>query len=339
MAHPHSMALNWAFTINNPEQELDHLSSVPEISYAVWQLEIGESGTPHYQGYLNLSIRARMQKVKKMLCCLDAHLEVCKGSPSQNRAYCTKRDTRIGDVYEIGIFPQTSQGTRTDLSAVHISLKNGINARDFCNEYFDLWVRYPTLVQNYQSAQSQERDESSSTTCILILGAPGTGKSTAARVLANRISIGFGQFGRFYRKQPGKWWNGYNGERCVLFDDFRGNCLSFSDFKLCIDRFPLRVEIKGAYTNLEAKTFVITSNFFPGDWWSEEVVGNTEEAILRRITEIYYFDTLGEYYHYSSYASFKYDYLTPRFENDPFVIPTPRQTFQLPEEVQQQIHK
>lgn len=42
------------FTINNPEAEPEafcsKLESIPDIEYAVFQKEEGESGTPHFQG-------------------------------------------------------------------------------------------------------------------------------------------------------------------------------------------------------------------------------------------------------------------------------------------------
>lgn len=46
-----SRARNWFFTLNNPEFALDTIfEDNPAINYATWQLEIGESGTEHFQG-------------------------------------------------------------------------------------------------------------------------------------------------------------------------------------------------------------------------------------------------------------------------------------------------
>jgi len=47
----------WCFTLNNPEEELA-VNEWDGIAYAVWQLEIGEEGTVHYQGYVNFSSRS-----------------------------------------------------------------------------------------------------------------------------------------------------------------------------------------------------------------------------------------------------------------------------------------
>lgn len=337
-----SQAKNWCFTINNPEDELDHLAGVGNIGYGVWQLEIGANGTPHYQGYLQLNTKVRLSVVKQYLGCNHAHLEIARGTPQQNRAYCTKEETRIGEFYEIGLFSEVGQGARSDLADLHSALKDGLGQAEYADLYFDEWCKWPNLVTNYIIAQSKDRDSSVPTRCILVYGPPGTGKSTFARVLARQLAAqeeeeAPGGLARrkhaVFRKQPGKWWDGYAGESTVIFDDFRGSSMCFTDFKLTIDRYPLRVEVKGSYCNLEATNFVITSNYKPGEWWSQEVTAGQEAAIFRRITEVYHFEELGAYYHYDSYASWAHDFNHARQENDLFVIAKERQTFVLEEEI------
>lgn len=318
-----SRAKHWAFTINNPSHEIDHLAVEPTVSYAVWQLEEGENGTPHFQGYLILTTALSLRQLKNILQDDTAHLEVCKGSPEQNRAYCTKPETRIGEFSEIGIFPEKGQGKRTDLVKLHSALKDGLNHKQYAADFFELWVRYPHLVTHFQCAQSSPRDETQPTACFLLLGKPGLGKSTFARVLARRESERYG--GTYFNKQPGKWWDGYNGERVVLLDDFRGHSMSFTDFKHAVDTFAIRVEIKTTTCHLEAKCFIITSNESPEDWWQKEVTRGSETAIFRRITEVFYFEELGLYRHYLSYDGYASDYKTPRGDASAFVIQTPLQ--------------
>jgi len=45
-------ARNWCFTLNNPEDELD-FTEFPFCDYAIWQKEVGENGTPHFQGRID----------------------------------------------------------------------------------------------------------------------------------------------------------------------------------------------------------------------------------------------------------------------------------------------
>jgi len=69
-------ARNWMFTINNPDDTDD--PNAWEVKYVVWQLEEGESGTPHYQGYVELEKVSRLAAMKKLS--LKAHWEKRMGT-------------------------------------------------------------------------------------------------------------------------------------------------------------------------------------------------------------------------------------------------------------------
>lgn len=273
---------NWCFTLNNPElDDLELADSLSSCDYAVWQLEEGENKTPHYQGYIMFQSRLRLSQVRELL--PTAHWEVAKGTPKQNKDYCTK-EPRIAPFAEIGIFPETGQGKRTDLTELHSALKNGLRRADYANRFFSLFVRYPKLVENYELSQIEPRTGEKETECWLFIGRRSeTGKSRLARGLSEHL---FGK--RVFRKFPGKWWDGYRGEPAVLLDDFRGSSLSYTDFKLCVDRYPLRMEVKGLVSDLAATHFFITSNFEPSEWWSQEVTGPDLSPIFRRITRVFY---------------------------------------------------
>jgi len=49
---------SWCFTLNNPRPENDEVvrklgrGEVENVKYFVAQMETGESGTPHWQGYI-----------------------------------------------------------------------------------------------------------------------------------------------------------------------------------------------------------------------------------------------------------------------------------------------
>jgi len=56
----------WCFTLNNPDGNLDVDLAIPAVRYAVWQLEVGEEGTEHFQGYLELE-KANGSRISRIL--------------------------------------------------------------------------------------------------------------------------------------------------------------------------------------------------------------------------------------------------------------------------------
>ena len=105
---------HWVFTWNNyPANYKTIISDTLEldsvnVAYGVFGEEVGDSGTPHIQGYI---------------CCVDrisnparrlwqAHWELAR-SPARAIEYC-KKD---GEFWEYGSQPQTHQGKRSDIEA------------------------------------------------------------------------------------------------------------------------------------------------------------------------------------------------------------------------------
>lgn len=110
------MAKNYCFTLNNPRGDIQLHDSV---GYMVYQHEIGENGTLHYQGYLEFKDRTRITGIKKLGYPYDAmHLEVRKGTQAQAIAYCTKEDTRVAGTQPIHAGTPTQIGKARSYSAM-----------------------------------------------------------------------------------------------------------------------------------------------------------------------------------------------------------------------------
>lgn len=85
-------AKNWCFTINNytDEEYQGVLRCLRSISkYFIIGKEVGDSGTPHLQGYCSLSISHSLSQLKDQLSS-RGHFEVAKGGGAHNRVYCSK---------------------------------------------------------------------------------------------------------------------------------------------------------------------------------------------------------------------------------------------------------
>lgn len=89
------------------------------MRYLVYQEEVGESGTHHFQGYIEMPRPVRFTHFRNLE---RAHFEPARGTPDECIEYCTKEDTRVGVPFTYG--EPSRQGKRSDL----IDLRNAIIA-------------------------------------------------------------------------------------------------------------------------------------------------------------------------------------------------------------------
>jgi len=144
-----SRSRDWCFTSNNPSASwAENFRALPigtvggnnlPIKYCVVQLEQGESGTPHLQGYVEFNEGVSMSTVLRYLP-PGSHVEKRKGSRDQARIYCQKQASRIGETVELGTFGV--QGKRTDLAIVWGNIQHGKRFNEIAEEYPGDCIRY-----------------------------------------------------------------------------------------------------------------------------------------------------------------------------------------------------
>jgi len=137
----------WCFTLNNPtpaETELyNAFLSGDQVRYGVVGSEVGESGTPHLQGFFILHSPRRLAFVNGAL--PRSHKERARGTSEQAADYC-KKD---GIFQEWGSLPN-SQGTRNDIAAFRqwvTEQEARPTQRQIANEFPSLFLRYPRLTE------------------------------------------------------------------------------------------------------------------------------------------------------------------------------------------------
>lgn len=269
-----SSAKNWCFTLNNyTEDELDQFTALgtelPEpILYLVFGKETGSSGTPHLQGYMSLSARKTMASVKGILCD-RVHLEVAKGTPRQAANYC-KKD---GDYKEFGNIPG-GKGTRTDLKEVVTQIKKGATFRTIADSHPEAIIRYGSGILRLRQMYRPERTHPP--TIWVFYGPTGTGKTRRVWEFAEKEELWV---------HPGnQWFDGYDGQKMVLLDDFDGSWFKLAYLLRLLDRYPMSVPVKGDHAWWYPTTIYITSNLEPKEWYPN---GNPQHvaALMRRLTE------------------------------------------------------
>lgn len=151
---------DWCFTWNNyTEGERAYLRAMGEsdqdrIQYLVYGREVGASGTPHLQGFIQLKRPLSIQSVQRLLCPIPrpgnhVHLEERVGTVEQATNYA-KKD---GDFREFGT-PSMGAGNRTDLRGfVDYVRQNGpLSSREMALEFPEIMARHPRWVQEVFAA-------------------------------------------------------------------------------------------------------------------------------------------------------------------------------------------
>jgi len=282
----------WCYVHNNPE-DYDIPREFHHVKYAVWQSEVGESGTEHLQGYFAFT----KDMSKNELCIMDprATWQPRHAKHSQAKKYCTRegRETYpphdlknvvsgpwfLGDDSDI---PDTP-GARNDLKLLHTDLQAGMTINQVCDSHFGSFLRYEKGIRSYISMKTDyDRVYSDGEKPIIKIfwGPPGSGKSRKA--LADYPKGP----GAYWFTKPGKgentiYWHGYAGEEVVVFDEFY-SWIDYHTLLLLLGFGPVNLRVMYGFVKLRAKTFVFTSNTDPMQWYSKIT---DKSALYRRFRE------------------------------------------------------
>lgn len=266
----------WVYTLNNPEVPTDWTD---KCKYAVYQNEVGENGTPHEQGYIELARSQRLSYVRKLLS--KAHWEPRRGTAQDARDYCMSTGKhsakpRVSGPFEYGTFTNERPGKRNDVELIHEEIKAGKTNFELWEEHFSTMARIHKAVDRYRMESAPQRDPSTPPEVTVIIGPTGSGKT---KYISDKEPL-------LYWKQQSKWWDQYRQEPAVILDEFKG-WLPFTELLRLLDRYPIQVEQKGSQMQFNSPRIYLTSNYHPEDWYK-----NREylPALYRRITHLYWLD-------------------------------------------------
>ncbi len=273
---------NFCFTLNNYTiPEIDSIKSLNKdnlLAYLIFGYEIGDSGTPHLQGYCELSKQQSLRQVKKMLS--DRyHIEKRKGTAQQAITYC-KKD---GKIYEYG--KSKSQGKRTDLSDIRDLVKKGVKLTTIIDGIENLNYQNIKGAQLLKSIYSVKRTEKPN--IIWLYGSTGIGKTRYV----------FDNFNDIYTSGNGKWFDGYEQNETILIDDYRCDYMKFHCLLRFIDRYPFTRELKGSTIQIKSKYIIFTSPKNPFDMWKHRTPEDIKQ-LIRRIDYVINMDLIKEIHNY-----------------------------------------
>lgn len=265
-----SRSRGYCFTINNwtawDEADIEKLRESAE--YYVYGKEVGESGTPHLQGFVRFPNPVGFPRVKQLL--PRAHIEPQKGTSAQASAYC-KKD---GDFVEWGELRGTGARTAKERWREIVDAAERGDMEYIKSEFPGEYLRYYDRLLRLRVRESCILDE---LTNEWWWGPTGTGKS-------RRV---WQEYPDHFPKQLNKWWDGYQNEEVVVIEEWAPkNEMTASGLKIWADRYPFSCEVKGgSIRRIRPRKIIVTSNYS-----MEQCFERVEdlEPLKRRFKEVYF---------------------------------------------------
>lgn len=220
--------------------------------------------------------------------------------------YVLKPETRVAPIWDHWVTnnPGVNRRTHEEKKEVYAptgiknqnsllaDIKAGMSKNDCISKYTEIYIRQSQAFVRMFCQFTPPRGHNFEPRVIILWGEPGAGKSYWYRK----------NFPDCFVKDAGsKYWDGYNGEKVVVVDDFvpdnvDGNVdkgRGFKEFRLnewngFINKGPRFIEVKFGQDQLKAETWIFTSNVDPTRWWTGDPLAI---AFHRRIDQIGHFKT------------------------------------------------
>lgn len=253
---------NWCFTVNNwTSDSIDLMERLQGLSrYLVYGKEVGESGTPHLQGFVIFEDAKTFTACKK--CIPGAHLEACRGTCTQAADYC-KKD---GDFVESGRCPVTKEEQgELEKERYQRAWEIAKSGGDLEEVDPDIRLRLYGTLKRIKADYQQVPESIDELDFWWYYGSSGTGKSLTARA----------ENPGYYVKNRNKWWDGYVDQPCVIIEEWNPDmCLALQQYlKEWCDHHPFAAEVKGGTTCIRPPKIIVTSNYSLADCFGHDIEG------------------------------------------------------------------
>ena len=248
----------------------------PSIQFMTGQIEkCPTTGRFHWQLFAETTVKMTALAFKQIFGFRTAHVEVAYASQAAGIAYVTKLETRSRD-HEDPVFSwgkKTEQGSRSDLAAAVQMLSDGEAMEAVLDLHPGTFVRYH---RGLQAAANLKRQRPVAPRHVTVFFGPtGTGKTeTAFRLGGDDVFI-------YQPGVMGGWFDGYDGQRTIIFDEFRGQ-ITWAHLLSVTDKYPVRLQVKGSSAVLLADHLIFTSPVHPINWYPSKLGSPDNVAQLRR---------------------------------------------------------
>lgn len=264
-------ARGWCYTANSYTPELETSLQKYKSEYHVYTHEIGESGTPHLQGYIEFTSPKKFSTLRKRF--HGVHFEQRRGTKYDAMAYCIKTGP---PTFESGERPTKPQPKNNYLS-IREQVSSGATKRAIIESGATLRdLNYLDAIRDVFEPQRTNKP-----IVHWFYGDSGTGKTTCAHSECADTDV--------YCVPPNpKWWPGYDRHTHVIVDELRDQW-SISMLLRLLDFLPLKVEIKGGHVTMVAEHIYITTLYSPSAFMRKYYPGEQAQQLLRRIDDLRFF--------------------------------------------------
>lgn len=241
---------------------------IKECEYGIICREIGTvNKVPHIHIWLHYKAERSWKKMQREW--PQANVQPGLGH-DQDQTYLKKDGN-----YEEHGEPQKGKGKRTDLDMIKKIIKNG----GTMSEIIDVSSNFQSLKMGELLFKYRERKRAVKPIEVYwFYGGAGSGKTKFVFDAEDDI----------FRPTSKKWWEGYDGDRVVLIDDWRPSWCSYVELLKFTDIYPFKVETKGGSREVKYDKLYITSDRSPYDYYVKDGIMDKEEykQLERRITNV-----------------------------------------------------
>lgn len=159
-----------------------------------------------------------------------------------------KEETRLEGPFEFGTKP-VQRNSKTDWEEVKQKAQTG----DLDSIPADIYVKHYRTLKEIKKDHMKVQPRCTPRQCYWYWGNAGTGKSRTA--LEKHPDA--------YMKMQNKWWDGYQGEKSVILDEFgKDHVVLGNHLKKWADPWiPFVAEAKGGALTPDYDNFIVTSNY------------------------------------------------------------------------------
>ena len=251
---------NWVFTVNNYTDADLAIYPLPSavVKYCKYGKEVGETGTPHLQGYLQLWKPFSLLQVRALFnpegSLSPPHFEA-QLSPSNKVAddYCSKEDP---NPFVQGTLTLSANELRQRDSVavtrreVYASLRRGDPIAQIADDH-------PEEISYLHTIARYGKPRVCRAKVLYLHGTTGCGKTTSTTNVLIELGVSW------HKKMPAcHWFDGYIGQQVLVLEEFQ-SCFPLVSFLSLCDSYPPPLQIKGGTMPNQSDFIIICSNSTP----------------------------------------------------------------------------